>query len=145
MAKGQRDSNREAFWRGVLAKFSTSGLNIRDFCRQAKITEASFYAWRRTIQQRDAEQARQHVARTGRARPAERRQPPTFVPLVVRDEQPTSTQGSAITIKLGTGPRSRVLRLPLGIAADRLAELIRAVESVNGPADSTLAAVGSNS
>jgi hypothetical protein len=135
MAKGQRDSRREGFWRGVLAKFSSSDLNIRDFCRQAMITEASFYAWRRTIQQRDAEQKRQPVPRTDQVRPPRRRQPqPTFVPLVVRDDQPTHTRGD-LTIELGTGPRVRVLRLPVTIAADRLAELVRAVESIPVPAE----------
>ena len=130
MAKGQRDSKREAFWRGALAKFQNSGLSIRAFCRQAKLTEASFYAWRRTIQQRDAAQARRPIARTGQTRPSLRPQPqPTFVPLVVRDGQARVAE-AGITIELGSGPRIRVLRLPAMIAADRLAELVRAVESV---------------
>lgn len=136
MAKGQRDSKREAFCRGTLAKFGRSGLNIRDFCRQANVTEASFYAWRRTIQQWDAEQARTHVARAGQVRPAERPQPrPTFVPLVVRDEHPGDSHANTITVELSVGSRSRVLRLPAIIAADRLAELVRAVESIPVPAE----------
>jgi hypothetical protein len=134
MAKGQRDSNREAFWRGALAKFQNSGLSIRAFCRQAKLTEASFYAWRRAVQLRDAEQARQPVARARRTPPAERRQPqPTFVPLVVRDEQSGNAHADSITIELGDGSHTRVLRLPAMISADRLAELIRTVESVPVP------------
>ena len=135
MAKGQRDSERETFWRGVLTKFRDSGLSIRDFCRQAKVTEASFYAWRRTLQQRDAEQARRPVARTGQARPTQRHlSQPTFVPLVVRDEQ-VGNADARITIELGNGSRVRTLRVPATITADRLAELIRAVESIPVPAE----------
>ena len=135
MGKGQRDSKREAFWRGVLGKFRDSGLNIRDFCRQAKVTEASFYAWRRIIQHRDAEQERQPVARMRQARPVQRRQShqPTFVPLVLRDQQADAT--TSMTIELGNGSRTRVLRLPATISPDRLAELIRAVESIPVPAE----------
>jgi hypothetical protein len=125
MAKGQRDSNREAFWRGVLAKFRDSGLTIRNFCQQAKVTEASFYAWRRTIQERDAEAKR---------RTSPRQQHPTFVPLLVRDDQ-TDGANTGITIEFGNGPRARVLRLPATIAADRLVDLIRAVESIPVPAE----------
>jgi hypothetical protein len=130
MARGQRDSNREAFWRGVLGKFRDSGLNIRDFCRRAKVTEASFYAWRRTLHQREAELARQPSARTRQARPVQRQSSqPTFVPLVVRDEHaPDATTG--VSIELGHGSRTRVLRVPATIPPERLAELIRAIESV---------------
>jgi len=133
MAKGQRDSKREAFWRGVLAKFRDSGLNIRDFCRQAKITEASFYAWRRAIKQRDAEQARPPARRDRAVRqpqPCERHQTqPAFMPVVVRDDAATDAN-TYITVELGHGSRRRLLRLPAMIATDRLAELVRAVESV---------------
>lgn len=127
MAKGQRDSKREGFWRRTLTQFGISGLNVRDFCRQAKVTEASFYAWRRTLQQRDAEQAQ----RPARHRPSK----PTFLPLVVRDEQPGGASPDTITVELGNGPRTRVLRLPGTIVVDRLAELIRAVESIPARAE----------
>ena len=50
MAKRQqRDPKREALWRGVLARFDTSGLTVRRFCAQERVTEPSFYAWRRVI------------------------------------------------------------------------------------------------
>ncbi len=45
MAKGQqRDVKREAFWRGVLARFAKSGMSILAFCRSEKVTEATLYA-----------------------------------------------------------------------------------------------------
>lgn len=47
------DLEKEGFWRLILAEHSASGLNIRDFCRQEDVPEASFYSWRRRISQRD--------------------------------------------------------------------------------------------
>ena len=139
MAKGQRDSKREAFWRGVLGKVRDSGLNIRDFCRRAKVTEASFYAWRRAIQQRDAEQARPPACRDRAVRQpqlCERHQaPPAFMPVVVRDDA-AGDASTNITVELGHGSRRRVLRLPATIPADRLIELVRAIESVPVAAES---------
>ncbi len=33
MARSQRDSAKEAFWREVLKKQATSGLSVRAFCQ----------------------------------------------------------------------------------------------------------------
>jgi hypothetical protein len=111
MAKGQRrDPKLEAFWRGVLGRFDKSGLSVRGFCRREKLSEPAFYAWRRVIRQRDAQR---------------KTDAPAFVPVVVRDEP--AVRDDAITIEW---PGGRTLRLPLTIAADRLAELVRAVESI---------------
>jgi hypothetical protein len=48
-----------------------SGLLIREFCTRERLSEPSFYGWRRTLLERDARQ------------PAT---PPAFVSVVVRDE-----------------------------------------------------------
>ncbi len=55
MANYLRDPGRERFWRGVLRRQARSELGVRAFCRDAGLSEPSFYAWRRTIRQRDAE------------------------------------------------------------------------------------------
>ena len=111
MAKGQqRDLKREAFWRGVLGRYSRSGLTVRGFCQREKVTEAAFYAWRRELRNRDRE----------------RQAAPAFVPLLVRDD-PGQADDGGITVELRGG---HVLRLPTMIAVERLAELVRAVETV---------------
>ena len=51
----QRDPGKERFWRSILRQWLKSGLSIRQFCRQQQLSEARFYAWRRTLQRRDAE------------------------------------------------------------------------------------------
>ena len=54
----QRRSSKEQFWRQLVRQWRSSGLSIRDFCAKRGLLEASFYAWRRTIAERDAAAAR---------------------------------------------------------------------------------------
>ena len=54
----QRRSSKERFWRRLVRQWCSSGLSIREFCTQHDISEPNFYAWRRTIGQRDAEMTR---------------------------------------------------------------------------------------
>ena len=122
MVKGQqRDPKKEALWRSMLARFAKCGLSVRAFCRREKVTEPAFYAWRRVVQERDAER-RQVQPPTAKRRATV----PTFVPLVLRDDH-VPVPDTKITVELRGG---RVLRLPATIAPERLAELVRAVESV---------------
>ncbi len=44
--KGERDPERERFWRAVVQKHQLSGLTAKEFCRRERISEASYYAWR---------------------------------------------------------------------------------------------------
>ncbi len=121
MANGTpRDPKREAVWRGAMARFKTSGLNIRDFCARERLSEPRFYAWRRVIQERDTEQAR-----------ARR---PAFVPIVIGDEQ-TGSGASGIVVELGNAPgtRSLTLRLPAAMPVRQVAELVHAIAAAPGP------------
>ena len=49
------DSSKERFWRRMVRQWHSSGLSVRAFCQQHELAEPSFYAWRRTIAQRDAQ------------------------------------------------------------------------------------------
>ena len=131
MANGRRDRAKERRWREVLRRQAASGLSVRAFCRNERVSEAGFYAWRRVIGERDAE--------AGRAKPKTNRKPakstgqvPAFVPVVVRDVEPAELQAAAptanasIVIELRHG---RLLRLPGSITAKRLAELVQALEA----------------
>jgi hypothetical protein len=75
----------------MVREWGSSGLSIRDFCDAQQISEASFYAWRRTITQRDAAAA-------------------CFVPVrVVADEQPAREAiGDGLELVLANGRRLRV-------------------------------------
>jgi hypothetical protein len=111
MAKRRRrDSGREVYWRAVLARFSASGLSVRGFCVHEKLSEPSFYHWRRVIRERDG---RRRGAATG------------FVPVIVHDEA-RGAGGAEIVIEFGGGRR---LRLPPALPIRQVAELVHAIEA----------------
>jgi hypothetical protein len=72
MAQGKpRDAGKERQWRQIIREWRQSGLSVRVFCARRGLAQPSFYAWRRELVQRDAEQAAfvpVHVL--GGARPA---------------------------------------------------------------------------
>jgi len=105
MANTRRDAAKEAYWRGVVERQVTSGLSVRHFCRNEQLTESQFYAWRRTIAERD-----------GDAQPA-------FVRAAVTKE---AAQGSSIAIEL---PAGCVLRFSGSHATEQLADLVVALQS----------------
>lgn len=112
MANHQRDADKERHWRGVLDRQATSELSVRSFCRRERLSEASFYAWRRPIGKRDRSSI-----------PAS-----AFLPVAVSDEVPTDR--ASIWLELAGG---RVLRLSGTIPADRLADLVVALEARTAP------------
>ncbi len=57
--KGERDPERERFWRAVVQKHQLSELTAKEFCRRENISEASYYAWRRKLARPDRE--RDHI------------------------------------------------------------------------------------
>ena len=60
MTKGNRkgparDGAKEQAWRKRLASQRREKVSVREFCRRNRLSEASFYAWRRELTRRDAE------------------------------------------------------------------------------------------
>jgi hypothetical protein len=108
---------RETRWRGLLTAQRKSGLSVRAFCAREHVTEPSFYAWRREIGVRDGEKMRPAAVK---------RRTPAFVPVLM----PTIAAGNDghIVIELRGG---RVLRVPPGLPAGRITELVRAVEAAS--------------
>lgn len=134
MAKRRRDFDpqKDQHWRGVLTRFTASGLSIRAFCRQERLREPLFYAWRRTIAQRDGNwvarrpspaKRKPAVART--RSPGLRPKRPAFLPLAVH-RGPLALLRPEISIELRGG---RLLRLSDSMPVERVAELIRALEA----------------
>ncbi len=82
MANVQRNAEKERRWREVLGRQAASGLSVREFCKRERLTESQFYAWRRTIGERDGESA------------------PSFVPVAVSDP---SKGNASIAIELVGG------------------------------------------
>jgi transposase-like protein len=60
MAKRER-------WGKLIAEAARSGTSIREFCRQRRITEPQFYAWRARLNGRTHGAARRRALRAGKA------------------------------------------------------------------------------
>lgn len=111
-----RSGEREAFWRGEVTSHTASGLSVRRFCQERGLSEPSFFAWRRTLQDRDQTAV------------------PAFVPVHLTPQasaSPTAASGALpsserITIELRGG---RVVHLPETIATERLVALLRGLEA----------------
>jgi hypothetical protein len=102
-ARKPRDPKLERRWRDLIARWERCDLTVRDFCFTHRISEPSFYAWRRELTARAT------------AEPAV----PTFVPVRV-------TPAAIIEVVLTTGV---VVRVPAGIDPVSVAQLVAALGS----------------
>jgi transposase len=109
-----QDKGKERFWRGVVGRWRRSGLTVRVFCDEQGVPEPSFYAWRRTIAERD-----QRAARTVSTHDTGADEVPAFVPLrVVSTPTPAS---SGLELVVGSG---QVVRVPPDFDAATLRRLL---------------------
>ena len=116
MARGrERDRGKERYWRRLLRQWQRSGQGVRTFCLVHGLSDASFYAWRRTIQERDrqAQPRSRHGPR--RAGPVEGDGLPSFVPVTI------AASASPLEVVLRDGP---VVRVPAGFDAATLRQLL---------------------
>jgi transposase len=127
MANTMRDAAKERFWRDVLKRAAASDLSVRAFCQSERLAESAFYAWRRTIAERDAgkTQPTRRVPSPRGPKPHGMPKQPAFLP-VVRCPEPLTPPTSGFLLELRGG---RTLRLPESIPVERLAELICALEA----------------
>jgi hypothetical protein len=105
----QRRSSKERFWRRLVRQWRSSGLSIRDFCAERKLAEPTFYAWRRSIAQRDAEAVR-------------------FVPVRVVPDQKAVAAGDGPSSGLELVVGGRRLRIGPGFDAPTLQRLLAFLE-----------------
>lgn len=103
--RNPRDPKLERRWRALIARWERSDLTVRDFCSAHRISEPSFYAWRRELSARDRE--------PGPVIPPV----PTFVPVRV-------TPPAVVEVVLPTGV---VLRVPAGTDPVAVARLVAAL------------------
>lgn len=117
MAQNQRDPVKESFWREVLQRQAASGQNVREFCHREQLAENLFYAWRRTIGERDGRPA------STEQRPAAS---PAFAQAVVTA---TAPRDSSVVVELAGGC---LLRFSGPASTEQLADLIMALQSRGG-------------
>jgi transposase-like protein len=107
-----RDLRKEAHWRQLLLRWRHSGLSVSAFCRHHRLAVHSFYAWRRTLAQRDAQA------------PAPRPTPPvTFVPVPIQHAQAAAPRRVELLF-----PDGRRLRFPASVDPARLRALLAVLE-----------------
>jgi hypothetical protein len=116
----RRDPVKEKHWRRLLRQWQRSGLTGRDFCAVHRLSEPSFYAWRREIARRDQQPPSVATPATAADAPT-----PLFQELTLA---PLAPLPSAIEVVLAQG---RLLRIGPGFDADLLRQLLRVLE---GPA-----------
>ena len=105
------DPGKEHRWRQLLDRWHHSGLSVRAFCRRHRLSEATFYARRRSLGQPPS-------AGAGAAEPL------TFVPISVRHDT-LLPAAAALELVLGNG---RLLRIPQGFDPAALRHLLAALE-----------------
>jgi transposase-like protein len=113
----RRDGGKERFWRRLLRQWRRSGLTVRAFCAEHKVSEPSFYSWRRSIAERD-QRATVSAPTVGDDNAHDQ---PLFVPLRV---MPTAA-GMAFEVVLGQG---RVVRVPARFDPAALRQLLAILE-----------------
>jgi hypothetical protein len=120
-----KPSVKEQFWRDMLLRWQRSEQTIRHFCSEHGLGEQSFYTWRRTIAQRDQQNAAVQHDRPTVCQAATADDGPTdlpaFVPLRVT---PAALSGQ---LELVTGP-GRVIRIPPDFDAATLRKLLAILE-----------------
>ncbi len=106
MSQGKpRDPRKEQQWRFWIRQWQNSGLSVRAFCARHGLAQPSFYAWRRVIQQRDAELG-------------------TFLPVqIVPDVEPPPSSRLEVVLA-----GSRVVRVAPGFDAATLRQLLAVLE-----------------
>jgi transposase-like protein len=108
------DSGKARWWLERIRLWQQSQLSARDFCQRRRLSEPSFYSWRRVLRERgligDGAQATSAVTA------------PAFVKVTVNADAPLAP---AIDLVLAKG---RLLRVRLGFDADLLRQLLRVLE-----------------
>src|SRR5947207_12848238 len=116
MARSKRGSARDdakaRYWRAEVSGWRRSGLSVRAWCAQRRLSEPSFYAWRREFTRRD----REAPIRPGRS----------FVALELAER--SAPIGAPVTALELVHPRGHVLRITSGCDRDTLATVLAVLE-----------------
>jgi hypothetical protein len=104
-------------------------MTIRDFCVEHEVSEPSFFAWRRTIADRDRQSGQPSADGDGNGDSNKTQDSPAFVPLrVVLTASPTPA-GTAFEVVLRDG---RIVRVPAGFDPATLRQLLAILEGERG-------------
>jgi hypothetical protein len=115
----ERDQAKEGHWRRHVAAWRRSGWSVRAYCDSEGLAEASFYAWRRVLAEREAGDGRA----TDQASAASAALSP-FVPVRLVDDA-ASMSGVEVLLRGG-----RVVRVSAGFTAKTLRDVVAVLEDL---------------
>ena len=79
---GKKSRERQVYWQEMLDRQAGSGLSIRRFCVRERVSEPSFYMWRRRLSGRRSSETRSELTMP---RVADSREGREFIPLKLLD------------------------------------------------------------
>jgi len=103
--------DQEQFWHMAIETWQTSGLSVRQFCRDEGLSEPQFYVWRRKLNGSNSKQI-------GQNKP----EPSAFIEVAM----PRSTS-AVIELVLTSG---NMLRIPHGADAETLNTVLSTVRAI---------------
>lgn len=114
-------ADRVAFWRKLIARQASSRVTVGDLCRQAGVSTASFYAWRRRLKSRDVVSRRSSLGKQS-----------SLVPVRV-----VADHGAEITVELVAAASETVwtqlptirVSIPSGFDETSIRNVLRAIMS----------------
>jgi len=124
-----RNGAKERSWRRLIQRWRRSGMTIRDFCVEHDVSEPSFFAWRRTIADRDRQSGPPRADGYGNGDSNKTQDSPAFVPLRVVSTVSTTPAGTAFEVVLRDG---RIVRMPAGFDPATLRQLLAILEGERG-------------
>ncbi|HET7852786.1 MAG TPA: transposase [Methyloceanibacter sp.] len=99
-------ATRSEYWRGRIAEQERSGVSVKRFCEEHKVTEQSFYSWRKRL--RAEQPMRFALVETGAGRP------------------PQAEADTKLELVLATGERLRIFG---GVEAAAIRTVLEALRS----------------
>ena len=103
MSKDQKaDTDQQQFWQMVLETFKSSGLTVRQFCKQEGLSEQTFYFWRKklAVSNKTTEDEQKDISSSAFIEVAMPKNDPVALELVL---------SSGNTLKISSGADSKTL------------------------------------
>ena len=121
MAK-KASNERRRFWRELIGRQPASGLNITQFCKQAGISQNSFYVWKRRLRSVVRPPDRKLHGQSAALRTR------SLIPVRLVSDPAESSASTAGAIEVAW-PGGVVLRVPSGCNPDTLRDVFRMLTS----------------
>ena len=104
-SNGRKSAARERVWQERIAAQERSGISVKRFCEEQRLTEQSFYVWRKRLRQQ---------------------QPMRFALVETRGVEQDGAMKAALELVLATGER---LRIGAGVDPTALRRVLEALRA----------------